>query len=112
MQTQTRRTNEYEKKEFAKFAKQYDDAVEQVTIKTADGTKVRVDAIGIDKKTKEIVIKEFKSSKTAPLTKNQRDGFPELKSGGGVVVGKGKGIFKGGFKIPKGTTVEVIRPLK
>lgn len=38
---------EYEKKE---FAKQYNDAVEQVTIKTADGTKVRVDAIGIDKK--------------------------------------------------------------
>lgn len=24
----------------------------------------------------------------------------------------GKGIFKGGFQIPKGTTVEVIRPLK
>ncbi|MEK4715664.1 hypothetical protein ABIC55_001405 [Sporosarcina psychrophila] len=53
------------------------------------------------------MIQEYKSSVTAPLTKNQTKGFPELQSGGGSVVGKG--IFKGGTPMPP-TKVEIIRP--
>lgn len=67
-------------------------------------------AIGLDKDTGNVVINEYKSSPTAPLTKNQKIGFPELKNGGGVVVGKGKGIFIGGYEIPTGTEVKIIRP--
>lgn len=100
----------FEQQEFPKFAERTTDAVEQITIKTADGTKVRVDAIGLDKTTGEIVINEFKSSQTAPLTKNQAIGFPELESSGGMVVGKGKGIFTGGYEILPGTKVEIVRP--
>jgi len=102
----------YEQQEFSKFANKADEAVEQVTIKTTDGTKVRVDAIGIDKNSGNVVINEFKSSPTAPLTKNQKIGFPQLESDGGTVVGKGKGIFTGGYEIPAGTKVEIIRPFK
>lgn len=29
---------------------------------------------------------------------------------GGTVVGKGKGIFTGGYQIPEGTEVKIIRP--
>ena len=29
---------------------------------------------------------------------------------GGIIVGKGKGIFKGGYEIPTGTNIEIIRP--
>ena len=59
----------------------------------------------------EILIQEYKSSATASFTKNQKEGFPNLINYGGIVKGKGKGIFKGGFTIdPKSTTVEVVRP--
>jgi len=68
-----------------------------------------VDAIGVDKNTGNVVINEYKYSSTAPLTKNQKVGFPQLESGGETVVGKGKGIFKGGYRIPKGTKVEIVR---
>ena len=51
---------------------------------------------------------EFKSSATAPLTKNQTIVFPEIFESGGTVVGKG--IFTGGYKIPAGTEVKIIRP--
>ncbi|MEG0345952.1 MAG: hypothetical protein RR435_06725 [Erysipelotrichaceae bacterium] len=102
----------YEQQEFLKFANNANDAVEQITIKTPDGTKIRVDAIGIDKNTGNVVINEFKSSQTAPLTPNQKICFPQLEAGGGKVVGNGKGIFKGGFEIPAGTKVEIIRPPK
>ena len=54
----------------------------------------------------------MKSSLVAPLTKNQKIGFPSLFENGGVVVGKGKGFFVGGTEIPKGTYVETIRPKK
>jgi len=56
------------------------------------------------------VIQEYKSSVTAPLTKNQTKGFPELQSGGGTVIGKGKGIFIGGTPPIPPTKVEIIRP--
>ena len=51
-----------------------------------------------------------KSSITAPLTTNQKIAFPEIFESGGVVVGKGKGIFIGGYHIPAGTKVTIIRP--
>lgn len=101
----------FEKQEFAKFSAKYNNAAEQVTIKTPSGTRTRVDAIGLDADGK-IVIYEFKSSLTAPLTKNQRAAFEEILKSGGVVVGKGegKGIFKGGKLIEAGTEVKIIRP--
>ena len=57
-----------------------------------------------------VVIQEYKSSLTAPLTKNQTKAFPEIFENGGTVVGKGKGIFKGGYQIPSGTEISIIRP--
>ena len=105
---------EYEIEKFNEFKNQVDDAQEQITIVTNEGTKIRVDAIGYDKKTGEIVIQEYKSSKTAPLTKNQEKGFKELERSGGKVAGKGKGkgerAFKAGKEIKAGTEVNVIRP--
>ncbi len=102
----------FEQQEFSKFCKTVDYAEEQITAITNKGTKVRFDAIGIDKRTGEIIINEYKSSATAGLTKNQRTGFPELYQDGGIVVGKGKGKFKGGTNIQKGTKVDIIRPKK
>ena len=99
----------FEQAQLIEFEKTADNVVEQVTINTNQGTKIRVDAIGTDKTTGDILIQEYKSSTTAPLTKNQTKGFPELQSGGGTVVGKGKGIFEGGTQIPP-TKVEIIRP--
>ncbi len=99
----------YEQQEFAKFKAQNSNAVEQVTIKTKSGVKTRVDAIGIDANGN-IIINEFKSSATASLTTNQKIAFDEIMKEGGTVVGEGKGIFKGGFKIPAGTEIKIIRP--
>ncbi|ACK63069.1 hypothetical protein BCJMU51_3195 [Bacillus cereus] len=36
-----------------------------------------------------MLIEEYKSSATAPLTSNKRDGFVELLESGGVIVGEG-----------------------
>ena len=99
----------YEQKEFRKFSKKYSNAVQQITIKTNSNERTRVDAIGTDKNG-QVIIYEFKSSKTAPLTRNQEKAFTEIKQSGGEVVGKGKGIFTGGYQIPKGTEVKEIRP--
>ena len=98
----------YEKEKFADFSKTYSHAETQITIRTASGKRTRVDAIGYDADGN-IVIQEFKSSQSARLTKNQEDAFPELKKTGGVIVGRGKGEFKGGVLIPP-TKVKVIRP--
>ncbi len=100
----------FEQQEFPKFSEEKIDAVEQITIKTNRGTRIRADAIGLDPVTGKVAIREFKSSATAPLTKNQKIGFPELKESGGIVVGKGKGKFIHGYNIPEGTDVEIIRP--
>ena len=103
----------FEQENFAEFSKEVDNAEEQITIKTNTGTKFRADAVGLDKQdASKVVIQEYKSSPTATLTKNQKKGFPELQSGGGIVVGKGKGIFNGGYPIPAGTEVQIIRPLQ
>lgn len=99
----------FEQQEFAKFSSQNSNAVEQITVKTSSGVRTRVDAIGLDANGK-VVINEYKSSLTAPLTGNQKIAFPEIYEGGATVVGKGKGIFSGGYQIPPGTKVTIIRP--
>ena len=53
----------------------------------------------------------MKSSLVAPLTKNQKIGFPEIETSGAFVVGQGQGILKPGVKIPP-TNVEIIRGSK
>ena len=101
---------EFEQQEFAKYSLQNSNAVEQITVKTSSGVKTRVDAMGINSNGN-VVISEFKSSATAPLTNNQRIAFPEIFERGGTVVGRGKGIFTGGYQISPGTEVKIIRPL-
>lgn len=80
---------DFEKEAINEFKKVATDVQEQLTIVTKDGTKIRVDAIGYDKKIGALLIEEYKSSATAPLTSNQRDGFVELLESGGVIVGEG-----------------------
>ena len=99
----------YEQQEFAKFSQQNTHSVEQITVTTYTGTRTRIDAMGIDLNG-DIVMREFKSSASAPLTRNQRKAFQEIKENGGVVMGKGKDIFTGGYRIPAGTEVVVIKP--
>jgi len=98
----------YEQEQFALFCQNYSHAEEQITIRPLFGKKTRVDAIGLDADGN-IVIHEFKSSRTAPLTRNQNDAFPQIEKYGGVVVGKGKGIFVRGYPIPPGTKIKIIR---
>ncbi len=98
----------FEQEQFEIFSTQWENAVEQITIKTTVGTRTRVDAIGFDEDGK-IVIAEFKSSQRAPLTRRQKQAFPEIFNAGGVVTGKGKGLFLGGVQIPAGTQVTIIR---
>lgn len=69
---------------------------------TESGIKTRVDAIGFDANGN-VVINEFKSSQTAPITTNQKIAFEEIKISGARVVGKGKGIFENNYPIPEGT---------
>ncbi|MFV0393153.1 MAG: hypothetical protein ACK5LC_01970 [Coprobacillaceae bacterium] len=101
----------FELEKLDEFKKVATEVQEQITIVTNDGTKIVVDAIGYDKSTGALVIQEYKSSATAPFTDNQIAGFPELTANGGVIVGAGKGdIFVGGFPIPPGTEITIIRP--
>jgi len=60
-----------------------------------------VDAIGVDKNTGNVVINEYKSSSTAPLTKNQKVGFPQLESGEELLLVKEKGYLKVGIGYQK-----------
>ena len=55
------------------------------------------------------VITEAKSSSTAPNTKGQDKAFPKIESDGAKVVGKGKGPYSSGTKIPK-QKVDIRRP--
>ncbi|BEV71182.1 hypothetical protein THUN1379_06640 [Paludibacterium sp. THUN1379] len=98
----------FENKVFNDVQSKMPDAVQQVTIKTQSGTKTRIDIMGTDS-SGQVVCVECKSSATAPLTKNQTSGFPEIQQSGGVVVGNGKPGFPGGTVIPP-TTVQIIRP--
>ena len=99
----------FEQQEFAKLNSQNGTAAEQITLKTSSGVRTRVDAIGLDANGN-VVINEYKSSLTAPLTDNQKIAFPEIFESGATVVGKGKGIFTDGYQIPQGTKVTIIRP--
>ena len=110
IQLNAQRGRNFEQKNFSVFSGQFSYAEEQVTLRTKQGTRIRVDAIGIEKETDRIVIYEYKSSASARLTKNQKQGFPQLYLDGGVIAGKGKGYFHGGLKIPSGTKVRIIRP--
>ena len=83
--------------------------VEQITIRTDSGVKTRIDLIGNDASTGNIVLTEAKSSATASLTNNQKLAFPKIAETGGIVVGKGKAPFVGGTRIPP-TTVQIKRP--
>jgi RecB family exonuclease len=98
-------------KKFNEFAQKYENAQPEITIVTneGEGTKIRVDGIATDEDGN-IIIQEYKSSETAPYTKNQEKGFPELYRSGGKVVGEGKKEFSEGYEIPAGTRVQVVRP--
>ena len=100
---------EFADKNSAKLSKKYSNAQREISIETPSGTRTRVDYIAQDKNGN-LIIREFKSSQTAPLTKNQANAFPEIFESGGVVKGTGKGIFSGGFSVPPGTEVVIIRP--
>ncbi|HEU4495725.1 MAG TPA: hypothetical protein VFR70_01615, partial [Flavobacterium sp.] len=80
----------------------------QVTIKP-NGGKGNVKMDKVSTKDGKIVLTEAKSSKTAPLTKNQKEGFPLIERNGGTVRGKGKPGYPGGTKIPP-TKVNIVRP--
>jgi len=65
-----------------------------------------------NEETGDFIFEEYKSSLSAPLTKNQKVGFPELNKYGGKIVGKGKEEFIGGTKISSDIEIQIIRPLK
>ncbi|MBM9546985.1 hypothetical protein JWG40_08150 [Leptospira sp. 201903074] len=91
------------------YKQKYGNVQEQITIKSnSSGTTVKVDLGSIDTKTGQIKLGEVKSSKTAPLTKNQKKAYPEIEKCGGVVCGKGKPGIEGGTEIPP-TKIEIIR---
>lgn len=87
------------------------DVVRQLTVKTQDGVRTRLDVAGKIPATGQPKLTEAKASDSAPLTKNQRKAFPEIAKTGATVVGKGKPGWPGGTKIPP-TTVEIKRPNK
>ncbi len=99
----------FEKEASKAYLEKYGNVQEQITIKSnKSGTKTKVDLGSIDSNSGQIKLGEAKSSKTAPLTKNQKKAFPEIEKCGGVVCGKGKPGFEGGKQIPP-TKIEIIR---
>lgn len=100
----------FEDKSYDGFSEEMEESAQQVTIKTDSGTRTRLDMIGRDSNG-DITCVECKASDTAPLTRNQRQAFPELEQSGGVIVGKGKPGFPGGTALPP-TRVDILRPSK
>ena len=103
----------YAAERFAEFKQRYPNAVSEVTIELDDGTRIRVDAIARDENGR-LVIQEYKSSKTAGFTQNQKIAY-DTKSGrmyqnGKIVGAKGTGAFGDGVVIPKDCVVEIVRP--
>jgi hypothetical protein len=82
------------------------DYAEQVTIKTPNAPPIRIDFI-VQYEGKLYLI-EAKSGSPYPRG-NQKIAFPELAKSGGVIVGEGKGNFKGGMVIPA-TRVQIQTP--
>ena len=100
----------FEKEVAKKKAKNQVNQVTQLSLKTKSGTNVRVDLAGQNKKTKAIELTEAKSSEKAPLTKAQKNGYPEIAESGATVTSRNKNSpFTWGTEIPP-TNVEVIRP--
>ena len=83
---------------------------ERVAIRFRYQSGSKADVLAQNRANGIVVINEYKSSLTAPLTSNQKIAFPEIFESGATVVGKGKGIFSGGYQIPPGTNVTIIRP--
>ncbi|MPR03609.1 pyocin [Pseudomonas sp. MAFF 212408] len=100
----------YEEEAYGLYSKNRKYAVQQITLKTESGTKVRVDMMGRGSDG-EIECIECKASETAPLTRNQKRAFPEIEESGAVIVGKGKPGFPGGTVIPP-TRIKISRPKK
>ncbi|MDH1558792.1 S-type pyocin domain-containing protein [Pseudomonas chengduensis] len=98
----------YEEEAYSDFEAEMEESAQQVTVKTRSGTRTRLDMIGRDADGNVSCV-ECKASETAPLTRNQRQGFPEIEQSGAVIVGKGKPGFPGGTEIPP-TRVEISRP--
>ena len=104
----------------AEAGRQYEEAIRQglekegkevagqMTLKTDNGTKTRVDFLTRDPASGVIGVVEAKGSPTAPLTPNQRTAFPEIERSGATVVGEGKPGFPGGMRIPP-TKVQIER---
>jgi filamentous hemagglutinin len=100
--------NAFESQIFNDVKAQMPDAVQQVTVQTQSGIKTRLDILGTDANGN-IVCIECKASSTAPLTINQKIGFPEISQTGATIVGNGKPGFLGGTTIPP-TVVQIVRP--
>lgn len=98
----------FEEASFDEFSKTKPEAAREVTVKTDSGVRTRIDMMGRDADGNLSCV-ECKSSETAPLTRNQKVGFPEIEKTGATVVGKGKPGFTGGTRIPP-TRVDIIRP--
>jgi len=82
--------------------------VEQLTVKTQSGVKVRLDTAGRDA-SGNVALADAKGSAEAGLTKNQKKAYPEIERSGATVVGKGRPGFPPGTQIPP-TRVRIIRP--
>ncbi len=107
LETNRRVGRAFEKTVTATLKGKQSDVVEQLTIRTESGRRIRVDNAGrVGGKT---AITEAKSSPTAKLSKNQEGGYRELEKGGGVVVGKGKPGFEKGTVIEP-TKVKIVQP--
>ncbi|VWD31438.1 cell surface protein [Burkholderia contaminans] len=98
----------FENSKAASYRNQFPEVGQQVTLKTTDGTRTRLDIVTKDS-SGTIGCVECKSSETAPLTKNQAKAFPQIETDGAVVVGKGKPGFPGGTIIPP-MKVDIVRP--
>src|SRR5699024_11360970 len=61
IQLNAQRGRNFEQKNFSVFSGQFSYAEEQVTLRTKQGTRIRVDAIGLEKETDRIVIYEYRS---------------------------------------------------
>lgn len=108
IQSNNQQGKKFEENYYDEYKKDKVESSRGIAHETENVTKVRLDMIGKDK-ISNITCIECKSSDTAPLTPNQKVGFPDLEKNGGTIIGDGKPGFEGGTKIPP-TKVEVVRP--
>jgi hypothetical protein len=73
----------------------------QITIRTMNGLRGRVDVIFRDPVTGKIRIKGTQASLKPIIRKKQQEFFDDLRAVGGIVAGEGKQWFPGGTKVPK-----------